>query len=113
LLKAHVDDAVTDVMLVAAKPGEPLPYSWLGLPRARLGKAYSLALNTVGKLGPIPEGMSANTALRVEQYRHEHELLAARVRASAEEFRAQRGYTPPYWELVRLVEQAKSGSLAQ
>ncbi len=113
LLKAHVDDAVTDVMLAAAKPGEPLPYSWLGLPRARLGKAYSFVLNAVGKLGPIPEGMSAATALRVEEYRHDHALVADRVLASAEEFRTQRGYTPPYWELVRLAEQARSGSLAQ
>ncbi len=107
LLKAHVDDAVTDVMLAAAKPGEPLPYSWLGLPRARLGKAYSFVLNAAGKVGPIPEGMSATTALRVEAYRHDHALLADRVLASAEEFRTKRDYTPPYWELVRLAEQAR------
>ncbi|HRY73404.1 MAG TPA: hypothetical protein P5165_09285, partial [Spirochaetia bacterium] len=69
LLKAHVDDAVTDVMLAAANPGEPLPYSHLRLPPARLAKAYSFVLNMAGKFGPIPEGMSATTALRVAEYR--------------------------------------------
>lgn len=113
LLKAHVDDAVTDVMLAAAKPGEPLPYSCFRLPPARLAKAYSFVLDAVGKLGPIPEGMNATTALRVAEYRREHESLAARVLTSAEEFRTQRGYTPPYWELVRLAEQARSASLTQ
>jgi hypothetical protein len=113
LLKAHVDDAVTDVMLAAAKPGEPLPYPWLRLPPARLAKAYSFVLNAVGKVGPIPEGMNATTALRVAAYRRDHALLAARVLVLAEEFRTQRGYTPPYWELVRLADHARADSSPQ
>ncbi|HEY9172371.1 MAG TPA: hypothetical protein VI136_08820 [Verrucomicrobiae bacterium] len=43
----------------------------------------------------------------------EHALIAARVLAAVEKFSARCGYTPPYLELVRLAELARSGLLAQ
>jgi len=63
-------------------------------------------LNQFGKVGPIPEGMSAATALRVQRLKANHAALAARLREKAEKFKAERGYVPPYWELVRLAREA-------
>jgi hypothetical protein len=107
LFKAHVDDAVTDAMLAKARPGEGLPYRRALLPAARLLKAYSLLLNACGKVGPVPEGMSATTSLRVDLYRRQHAAIAARLTTLAHKFRNESGYTPPYWEMVRLAGQAR------
>jgi hypothetical protein len=107
LFKAHLDDAVTDVMLDEARPGTPLDYPRLLLPTARIAKAFSLLLNALGRIGPIPEGMSATTALRVKSYRREHEAIATRALVLAEDFKLRKGYTPPYWELLKLARQAK------
>lgn len=107
LFKAHADDAVTDVMLEEAEPGRGLSYPRFQLPLARLGKAYSVALNAFGKVGPIPEGMSAATALRVSRYRQEHAAVTARLLVHAREFERRQGYRAPYWELVRLARQAR------
>lgn len=107
LFKAHADDAVTDVMLEEAEPGRGLSYPRSRLPLARLGKAYSVALNAFGKVGPVPEGMSAATALRVSRYRQEHAAMTARLSVLAREFERRQGYCPPYWELVRLARQAR------
>jgi hypothetical protein len=107
LFKAHIDDAVIDVMLEEAEPGKALSYSRSSLPVARLAKAWSVLLNAFGKEGPIPEGMSATTALRVRQYRADHAAIAGRLRLLADEFKRRQSYAPPYWELVRLARQAK------
>ena len=108
LFKAHVDDAVTDVMLDEAKPGETLPYQLSMLPVTRLAKAYSFTLNLFGKVGPVPEGMSATTALRVKRFRTDHAARVARVVQQAEDFRKAKAYTPPFWELTRMAREAKS-----
>lgn len=110
LFKAHVHDAVTDVMLEAATPGAPLAYDFWKLPLARLAKGYSVALNIFGKVGPIPEGMSATAALRVERYRAEHRAIEERLLRRAESFQRERGYPPPFWELVRLAREASRES---
>lgn len=107
LLAAHADDAVTDVMLEEAQPGRPLAYNRLALPAARLAKAWSFVLNQFGKPGPIPEGMSAATALRVKKFRNEHDARSDRLQVQAEEFRKARGYAPSYWDLTRLAREAK------
>ena len=106
LFKAHVDDAVTDAMLEEAGPGKPLDYPVPWLPLSRLAKAWSVVLNAVGKVGPIPEGMSATAALRVKKYRADHNALADRLLTVAEDFKKERGYVPPYWELLSLARQA-------
>jgi hypothetical protein len=103
LLDAHLHDAVTDVLLEEAPVGRPLPYTRWKLPLARLAKAYSVGLNTFGRLGPIPEGMSATSALRAERYGEVHTQRVARLRERASAFARERGYLPPYWELIRLA----------
>jgi hypothetical protein len=107
LFHDHADNAVIDAMLEAAERGKRLGYNPWQLPTVRLAKAYSVVLNWFGKVGPIPEGMSAATALRVQRLKSAHATLKARLLAKAEKFKAERGYIPPYWELVRLAREAR------
>jgi hypothetical protein len=108
LFKAHVDDAVTDVMLEQAVPGQGLPYHIYMLPVTRLLKAYSLILNVLGQIGPIPEGMSATSALRVEKFRKDHAARVTRVLQKAKDFKTTKGYAAPFWELIRMARQAEN-----
>jgi hypothetical protein len=107
LWQAHLDDAVTDAMLADARPGKPLPFSWWKLPFARVAKAGSVILNQIGLRGKIPEGMSAATALRADRYRAEHAAIKERLTQLAAEFREVQGFSAPYWELVRMAEEAQ------
>jgi hypothetical protein len=109
LFKDHADNAVIDVMLETAERGEKLDYNLWLLPVTRLMKAYSVVLNWSGKVGPIPEGMSAATALRVQRLKSNHAAIKVRLLEKAEKFKAERGYQPPYWELVRLAREACAG----
>jgi hypothetical protein len=106
LWQAHLDDAVTDAMFAMAKAGEPLPFSRWKLPFARAAKAYCAVLNWLGRRGKIPEGMSATTALRADEYRTEHAAIKKKLTALAAAFKVSRGYSAPYWELVRLAKEA-------
>jgi hypothetical protein len=107
LKKDRLDNAVTEVMLEGAEAGDEIGYQWYLLPFARLVKGYSMALNRFGKAGPIPEGMSATTALRTQDYTGKHEAIEKRLARKAEEFRKTRGHEAPYWELVSLAREAK------
>lgn len=107
LFQDHADNAVIDVMLEAAERGEKLSHNLWLLPPVRLAKAWSATLNRFGKVGPIPEGMNATTALRVRRLISNHAVLKARLFENAEKFKAEKGYVPPYWELVRLAREAK------
>ena len=106
LLKDHVDNAVIDVLLERAEAGEGLAYNRWMLPFARGLKAWSVIKNWFGGVGPIPEGMSATAALRVDRLARRHEQMVSGVRARVEQFRSENGYTPPYWELVRMARDA-------
>lgn len=106
LFKDHVDNAVTDAMLEGADKGKAMGYNWLLLAPARLTKAYSVLKNLFGGYGPVPEGMSATAALKNEWYSDRHETLAKEVLARADAFKKQKGYTPPYWELVAMARRA-------
>ncbi len=108
LFKDHVDNAVVDVLLEGAEGGEELEYSWSMLPAARLTKAYSVALNLVGRAGPVPQGMSATIALRVRWLGQRHAAVKERTLALVGDFAAREGYTAPYWELVALARRAKA-----
>ena len=77
------------------------------LPFGRLAKGYSMVLNVFGRVGPVPEGMSAAAALRHKRFSQKHAALKARLLALAARYRRQNGYPPPYWELIRLVRQTK------
>jgi hypothetical protein len=107
LRKDHFDNAVTDVMLEGAEKGDELSYDGYLLPVARVAKAYSVLLNLFGKVGPVPEGMSATTALRSTFYDQQHARIHKQLTLRVEQFKAQQGYEPPYWQLVRLAGLAK------
>jgi hypothetical protein len=114
LRKDHHDNAVTDAMLEAAAAGAPLRFSRWRLPIARAAKGFSLLVNALGGVGPVPQGMSATAALRSHGYGALHARLRERVDARAAEHVAARGYAPPYWTLVRFgrEELARAGALA-
>jgi hypothetical protein len=106
----HLDNAVTEAMLDGANAGDPLEHDALLLPVARLAKLYSRGLNAVGRVGPIPEGMSATAALRYRWYTRRHERIKAALIEAADRFRREQGYEPPYWKLVEMARgQAEAG----
>jgi hypothetical protein len=110
LFKDHVDNAVMETLLERAERGEELKVSWYSLPIVRLVKAYSSFVNAFGAVGPIPEGMSASSALRHQYFAEMHMALVTRVLAKAEEFRRERGYAAPYWELLTFAREAKTAT---
>ena len=75
-------------------------------------KAYSATLNVFGGVGPIPEGMDATAALRNLELAARHEKIKERVLAQAAAFQEKQGYRPPYWELVRMANQARKEAKA-
>jgi hypothetical protein len=107
LRKDHFDNAVTEVMLEGAEAGDRLTYNWFLLPVARVAKAYSSLLNVFGRIGPIPEGMTATTALRNEYYTAKHGLIEDGLTKLASNFERERGYAPPYWDLVQMARTVK------
>jgi hypothetical protein len=94
---------VIDAMLEGAEAGEVLHYDWYRLPAARLAKGYSWILNRFGGVGPIPEGMSARSALRNQSFSARQRALAAEVTTRAAELEREQGYPPPYWALLDLA----------
>jgi len=109
LKKARLDNAVTEVMLEGAEKGDEIGYRWYLLPLARIVKGYSMLLNQFGKAGPIPEGMSATTALRTQDYMEKHKEIEERLAAKAGQYKKKHGYEAPYWALVSLAREAKEG----
>ena len=107
LKKDHYDNAVTDVMLEGAEKGDEIAYQWYLLPVVRLAKAYSAVLNTMGKVGPVPEGMSSTAALRNVWFSKRHDDIAVRLNGKSAMFQREKGYAPPYWELVKMARSAK------
>ena len=108
LYERHKDDAVLDVMLEdATKKNERLEYDWYLLPFARMLKLYSLVLNMFNKEGPIPEGMSPEAALRVSNFEKRFKQIKSRLDELSDEFKKKEGYTPPYWQLVKMAKTAK------
>jgi len=104
----HADNAVIDVMLEDAEDGAQLDYPRLMLPFARLAKGYSVTLNALGRIGPVPEGMSATAALRHKAFSWKQVAIRQRLLELAADFEAQNGYKPPYWELVKLARKSKA-----
>ncbi|MFZ1684488.1 MAG: YiiX/YebB-like N1pC/P60 family cysteine hydrolase [Candidatus Zixiibacteriota bacterium] len=108
LAKDQIDNAATDQMLEDADRGLELSYDWFLLPVARVLKAYSVGLNWIDRIGPVPEGMSATGALRNEWYSAKHAELTSRIAVEADRFRKEKGYVAPYWELVSIAKRADS-----
>ena len=109
LKKDRLDNAVTEVMLEGAEKGDKIRYQWYLLPFARIVKGYSIMLNRFGKAGPIPEGMSATTALRTDYYMSKHDAIGKRLEKKAEQYKKEHGYEAPYWALVNLARESKQG----
>lgn len=105
LFDDHVDNAVIDLMLEGADAGDELEYAHLTLPLVRLAKAYSWIVNQFGGVGPVPEGMNAVTALKIQRFSERHAEIKAQVLESAQNFQTKEGYLPPYWELIRQTRQ--------
>jgi hypothetical protein len=106
LFADHVDNAVIDAMIEGADPGSHLDYSHARLPAARALKAYSVAVGACGRVGPVPEGMSATAALRNQSLSQRHGRAREQTLERARAFERDTGYRPPYWELVTLAHEA-------
>lgn len=106
LFDDHLDNAILDAMLEGADRGEGLTFDRSRLPLARIAKAYSYLLNRFGKAGPIPEGMSATTGLRVQRMSQRHQAARVKIKKATEGFRSKNGYRPPYWQLLKMARTA-------
>lgn len=104
LFEDHLDNAVMDVLISRANAGEKLGYNLWLLPLARVLKGYSFLLTTFGKPGLIPEGMSAVTALKNNDFVARFQHLKSLTWSRAEAFEREYAYTPPYWQLVSFAE---------
>jgi hypothetical protein len=105
LAQDRMDNAIIDARLEAAERGAKLDFNrWL-LPPMRVVKAGCWVLNQRGATGPIPEGMSATTALRVEAFKQRHAEAREQLRQAAAAFQKTKGYAPPYWELLLLARE--------
>ena len=110
LLKDHIDNAVMDALLESADQGMEIDYSIWQLPIARLLKGYCMVLNWVGKASPIPEGMSATQALKNNSFVDTYQNVRGKAESKVKKFKEENGYTPPYWQLVSLAQEARDES---
>ncbi|MFV1884062.1 MAG: YiiX/YebB-like N1pC/P60 family cysteine hydrolase [Balneola sp.] len=106
LFDDHLYNAVIDAMLECAEKGEEIEYNHFLLPVVRVIKGYSVVKNWFGAIGPVPEGMSATQAIKSDAFISRHEELKKETREKAAEFETQYGYTPPYWELVKMANES-------
>jgi hypothetical protein len=106
LFKDHIDNAVMDVLLERADAGETIPYNNWKLPIVRVVKAYCTILNWFGKTGIIPEGMNATRALKNQSFVSRYVKLKEQTLQLADKFMQQKGYRPPYWQLVNMARLA-------
>ncbi|MCS6800068.1 MAG: hypothetical protein NZ898_16380 [Myxococcota bacterium] len=103
-------NAVIDALLEEADRGATLDFPPWKLPLARLARAWSALARSLGETGPIPEGMRAPVALRVEMLRARHAEIERAMTPAVERFARERGYVPPYWQLVRMAREAAAAT---
>jgi hypothetical protein len=108
LFKDHIDNAVMDALLEKANKGEEIGYNTWKLPLARVLKGYCMIKNRFGKIGLIPEGMSATQALKNDTLVAMHATVKNKTMQLADEFFKKNGYRPPYWQLVKFATAAAS-----
>ncbi len=60
-------------------------------------------MNLFGGVGPIPEGMSARSALRNQAFSARQRYIAAEVAARSSVWQNEHGYPPPYWALLAIA----------
>ena len=106
LRQDRIDNAVLDAIIArVAVDGLPAAPPHL-LPAARVAKAWSWLLNRFGRLGPVPEGMSASRALRARSLNDRHAAVRDRLVELLAEREAADGYPAPYWTIAELALQA-------
>lgn len=105
LFKDHIDNAIIEALLEQAEDGKELSYDWYLLPIVRTVKLYSSILNLFNKVGPVPEGMSPESALRHKKLVAMHEEIKNEVEIKAKRFIEQMNYNPPYWKLVSFARE--------
>ncbi len=103
LFKDHLDNAVMDALLTEADKGAKIGYNTWKLPIARVLKAYCAVLNLFGKVGMIPEGMSAVQAMKNLEFVSIFQEVKKSVALRVDEFTSDRKYRPPYWQLVKMT----------
>jgi hypothetical protein len=103
LYQDHVDNAVVDAILEWSEEGNEIEIDWYLLPIVRIVKLYSAILNLFNAAGPVPEGMSATSALRHEAFKTFHSSIKINVLEQAKKFKNLNGYTPPYWRLLEFA----------
>ena len=99
----HIDNAVVDAILEWSEEGNEISIDWYMLPIFRAIKLYSVILNQINEAGPIPEGMSATSALKHEAFKTFHNSIKTVVLNKAESFKSKNGYVPPYWRLLEFA----------
>lgn len=108
LFQDHVDNAVMDALIERADQGEEINYSIWMLPVARIIKGYGMIQNYFGIPSVIPEGMSATRALKNNAFVERYQSVKQRTLEAIRTFEREQGYTPPYWQLVELANEAVS-----
>ena len=103
LYQDHVDNAVVDAILEMADAGWTNDYNVWMLPLMRLAKGYCMILNSLGTHCMVPEGMSATTALRHENFVAVHTGIKTGVLKKAAIFEREKGYRPPFWRLYEMA----------
>jgi hypothetical protein len=106
LFKDHIDNAVMDALLEKANKGKTIDYNIWQLPIVRFIKGYCIIKNMFGKIGMIPEGMSATRALKNQTFVAMHTTVKNKTMQLAQDFIKQNDYRPPYWQLVKFAETA-------
>jgi hypothetical protein len=106
LVQDHLDNAVMDALISQANNGEKIDYNLWLLPIARVIKAYSFILTTMGKEGVIPEGMTAETALKNNYFVDKFQKCKLETESKLKSFEKTNGYLPPYWQMVRIAEES-------
>ncbi len=106
LYKDHIDNATMDALLQKANEGSQIGYNKWMLPFVRCIKGYCWIKNKFGKVGMIPEGMSATQALKNETFVKLFTQVKNKTAELANIFEKQNGYRPPYWQLVKFAEES-------
>ena len=106
LYKDHIDNAAMDALLERANAGKKINYNIWQLPFVRIIKGYCIIKNKFGKIGMIPEGMSATRALKNQTFVAMHVAVKNKTMQMADDFFKKNGYRAPYWQLVKFAEEA-------
>lgn len=112
LYQDHVDNAVVDAILETADAGWTNDFNLLMLPPMRLLKGYCMVLNFFERHCVVPEGMSATSALRHENFAAVHSRIKSTVLEKAELFEKEKGYRPPFWRLFEMALEVSKSQLS-